>query len=98
MRIPVDPVRFCHRKNCQRLVCRSCAEAYMASSAYKDNKRACFWCRGDDANYIIEEKDALLVSESRDKELQLQAAASRFMEFYIFDFCFNVRLAARSAG
>lgn len=52
--------------------------------------KLCFWCRGENATYRVDQKDAQLVLESRDKELLLQAAANRFFEFFIFDFCFQV--------
>ena len=60
----------------------------MARPEFKE-KKECFWCRREGANFVIDEKDTMLVMESRDKEAQLQAAASRFMEFFVFDFCFS---------
>lgn len=87
LRIPHDPVRFCGRQECRRLLCRACAENFLRSHSFQESKE-CFWCRQTTDCRIVEDKDAqLLVDQSKGKERQLQAAASRLMEFFIFDFC-----------
>ncbi len=88
LRIPEDPVRMCGREACRRLVCRVCAEDYLKTPQGKDQ---CFWCRGKNPDLIttFQEQDNELVHKSKHKEGALQAAASRFMDFYLFEFCFN---------
>jgi hypothetical protein len=86
--IPSDPVRFCSRDTCRRLVCRKCANGYLYSPAFLDGGRQCCWCRQTGACHVAEDRTALqLVKECRSKEAQLRASAARIMQFFIFDFC-----------
>jgi hypothetical protein len=90
LRIPEDPVRFCGRATCSRMVCKNCADEYINSAAYLDGDRICFWCRTTNCPpYYVNEADHHLVDDSKNKEARLRAAACRLMEFYIFDFCLS---------
>lgn len=75
--VPRDPVRFCGRAECRRLVCRSCVEDFLASATFKQSKQ-CFWCRQvNPPPMIVDERDRRSVADSAVKEKTLQAAASR---------------------
>jgi len=79
---------MCGREACRRLVCRDCAEGYLKTP---QGKEQCFWCRGKNPNLVTDyqAQDNELVHNSKHKEDALQAAASRFMDFYLFEFCFH---------
>ena len=86
--VPHDPVRFCGRPACRRLVCRACVETFLRSDAFQKTKQ-CFWCREKNPPAAVqEERDLISVATGEHKERRLQAAASRVMEAYIFDICF----------
>jgi len=88
LKIPENPVRFCGRPGCQKMVCKQCADEYMDSAVYLDQHRSCPNCRTENCpHYIVINADYLKVDDSKNKERRLRAAASRLMEFYIFDFC-----------
>ena len=92
--IPTEPVRFCGLATCRRLVCRACLDDYMASPNYLNDGHRCFWCRTENApGFVIDPQDAIDADWCRDKEGALRRAAGRFMEFYIFNYCFSASYA-----
>ena len=94
--LPVNPVRFCSRSGCRRLVCQACADGYMSSAMFSQSP-ICFWCRQSQPTYVHDPADKVVVEESGEKELRLQNCASRVIEHFVFSICFKSVLALESS-
>ncbi len=100
---PKDPVLFCARPRCRRVVCRGCADNHLARLAELGEgvERLCFHCRevgqGEHGLPRLGTLDARVLTERRRLEQQkvdLQTAAARTIEHYCLTACTGMQLDA----